>query len=241
MRKSRIVIWVLAVVAVVLLAAVIVLTCLLVQKKSQKEANLYYDSKCQSYAVQNQNLAKGQIVFIGDSITDLYVLDDHYADLPLAVYNRGIGGDTTDGVLGRLQVSVFDLAPSKVVLMIGTNDVNGGVDNDVILQRYERIIDSIFAALPEVELYCMSIIPQNKQLETYSSVRVEKTTQVIRQLNLQIQALAEEKGATYLDLFSLLADENHHLIEAYSDDGLHLNVAGLEVWTGLLKPYLQGE
>ena len=241
MRKSRIVIWVLAVVAVVLLAAVIVLTCLLVQKKSQKEANLYYDSKCQSYAVQNQNLAKGQIVFIGDSITDLYVLDDHYADLPLAVYNRGIGGDTTDGVLGRLQVSVFDLAPSKVVLMIGTNDVNGGVDNDVILQRYERIIDSIFAALPEVELYCMSVIPQNKQLETYSSVRVEKTTQVIRQLNPQIQALAEEKGATYLDLFSLLADENHHLIEAYSDDGLHLNVAGLEVWTGLLKPYLQGE
>ena len=87
----------------------------------------------------------------------------------------------------------------------------------------------------------MSVIPQNKQLETYSSVRVEKTTQVIRQLNPQIQALAEEKGATYLDLFSRLADENHHLIEAYSDDGLHLNVAGLEVWTGLLKPYLQGE
>lgn len=241
MRKNRIVIWILSAVAVALLAAVIVLTCLLVQKHQQEESKLYYDSKCAAYAVQNQNLAKGQIVFIGDSITDLYILDDHYGDLPLAVYNRGISGDYTDGVLARLQVSVFDLAPSKVVLMIGTNDVNWGVSNDVILQRYEQIVDSIFATLPEVELYCMSIIPQNKQIETYSSIRVEKTTQVIRQLNPQIKALAEEKGAIYLDLFSHLADENHHLIEAYSDDGLHLNVAGLEVWTGLLKPYLQGE
>lgn len=228
----------LAVAVVLLLAAVITLSILLGQKKAKEEAQLYYDIKCDSYVTQNANLAKGQIVFIGDSITDLYILDEHYADLPLATYNRGIGGDYTDGVLGRLDVSLFDIAPSRVVLMIGTNDINWGSSEDTILANYEKILDAIYAALPDVELYCMSIIPQNTQLMEYSTIDVHATTQKILSINPKIKELAEGKGATYLDLFSRLADENNHLIRAYSDDGLHLNKAGLDVWTELLKPYL---
>lgn len=228
--------------AITLLAAVVLIFHFWDKKENTEGSGTlyqeYYDNKCHSYAVQNANLAKGQIVFIGDSITDLYILDDHYADLPLASYNRGIGGDTTSGVLHRLKVSVFDIAPSVVVLMIGTNDINGGIDNDEILQRYTSIIDSIYATLPEVDLYCMSIIPQNKDLETYTQIQVDLTTAAILAINPRIQALAESRGATYLDLFSLLADENHLLIQSYSDDGIHLNQNGLSVWTALLKPYL---
>ena len=79
---------------------------------------------------------------------------------------------------------------------------------------------------------------QNEQLSDASSIDVTSTTKRILQLNPRIQQLAEKKGATYLDLFSLLADENQYLIETYSDDGLHLNNAGLQVWTDLLKPML---
>lgn len=230
----------LAVVVVLLLAAVITLTVFLLQKGTKEATQqIYYDMKCESYAVQNTNLAKGQIVFIGDSITDLYVLDEHYADLPLAAYNRGIGGDMTQGVLDRLKVSVTDIAPAYVVLMIGTNDINWGVDQETILDNYGKILDTIYAALPDVELYCMSIIPQNMQLAEYSDVDVNATTQKILDINPRIRALAEGKGATYLDLFLRLADENNHLIRTYSDDGLHLNKAGLQVWTELLKPYLK--
>lgn len=229
---------ILAAAVVLLLAAVIVLTVFLVQKKNRETSQLYYDQKCQSYEIQNANLAKGQIVFIGDSITDLYILDEHYADLPLAAYNRGISGDMTQGVLDRLQVSVTDIAPAYVVLMIGTNDINWGVSEDTILSNYEKILDTIYADLPETQVYCMSIIPQNMQLEEYSDIDVNVTTGKILAINPKIKALAEGKGATYLDLFSLLADENHYLIREYSDDGLHLNKAGLDVWTALLKPYL---
>lgn len=243
MKKKQMLTTVLAAAAVALLAVVIVLACMLYAQSRKDQSDFpahgeYYAQKCDSFSVQNANLAEGQIVFIGDSITDLYILDDHYADLPLAVYNRGIGGDTTDGVLDRLQVSVFDIKPSKVVLMIGTNDVNGGVDSDRILERYEQIIRRIYEALPQVELYCMSIIPQNAQLATYSTIDVAASTEKILELNPGIKALAETNGATYLDLFSLLADDNDRLITAYSDDGLHLNVAGLSVWTDLLKPHL---
>lgn len=237
--KSHPVATALTIVSVLLLTAVIVLTIFLTQKKSREEMQLYYDLKCQSYATQNTNLAKGQIVFIGDSITDLYVLDDHYADLSLATYNRGIGGDMTQGVLDRLQVSVTDIAPAYVVLMIGTNDVDWGVPADTIVENYEKILDALYAALPDVQLYCMSIIPQNMQLQEASGLDVAANTQKIMALNPQIQRLAQVHGATYLDLFSLLADENNYLIPAYSDDGLHLNETGLRVWTDLLKPYLQ--
>jgi lysophospholipase L1-like esterase len=182
-----------------------------------------------------------KILFIGDSITDLYILDQHYADLPLATYNRGIGGDTTQGVLNRLQVSAFDIAPSVIVLMIGTNDINGNCEKTGIFERYEKIIDEIYKNLPDVTLFCMSVIPQNEVLETYSAIKVENTTKIIFEVNAHIKALAQEKGATYLDVFSLLADENDRLIKEYSDDGLHLNEKGLTVWTNLLKPYLEAE
>ena len=198
----------------------------------------YYDSKCQSYSVQNVNLAKGQIVFIGDSITDLYILDDHYADLPLACYNRGIGGDTTSGVLRRLKLSLYDISPSVVVLMIGTNDINGGLDEEGIVERYGQIIDDINTNLPDTDLYCMSIIPQNSDIEESGHVKIAETTPKILSINANIRRLAEEKGATYIDLFTHLADENNHLIKEYSDDGLHLNPTGLAVWTELIKPYL---
>lgn len=245
MLKQHKITAIISAVAALLLAAVVVLTCLLIAAgrnaggaSSLSPHEEYYNNKCLSYSVQNVNLAKGQIVFVGDSITDLYVLDDYYADLPRATYNRGIGGDTTAGVLERLDVSIFDIAPSAVVLMIGTNDVNGGHDNDVIMDRYEEILDKIYAALPDVKLYCMSVIPQNDQLEEYTAINVDETTEKIQNLNPRIKALAESRGATYLDLFPLLADENDRLIRKYSDDGIHLNAAGFEVWTGLLKPYL---
>lgn len=211
------------------------------KEDKRTDSQKYYDNKCQSYITQNVNLAKGQIVFIGDSITDLYILDDHYADLPLACYNRGIGGDTTEGVLRRLKISVFDIKPSKIVLMIGTNDINGGSSENKILETYAKIIDKIYAELPDVELYCVSIIPQNSDIESYSSVKLSKSTAKILSINPNIRLLAEEKGATYVDLFPLLADENNHLIKEYSNDGLHLNEKGLSVWTKLMKSYFSEE
>ena len=199
----------------------------------------YYDVKCESFRVQNGNLSRGQIVFVGDSITDLYPLDTYYSDLDLATYNRGISGDFTQGVLDRLAVSVTDLAPSKIVLMIGTNDIDWGEPVDVIAERYEKILAGMRQALPEAEIYCMSVIPQNDDIEKYSTLKVAETTPRIHDLNTRITALSAEYGATYLDLYSRLANENDRLIYEYSDDGLHLNARGFEVWTALLKPYLQ--
>ena len=210
--------------------------------KNLTDHQKYYQSKCNSFTVQNFNLSKGQIVFLGDSITDLYPLDDYYADLDLATYNRGIGGDTTQGVLDRMKVSLYDLTPSKIVLLIGTNDINGGVKTEKIVENYAKILSEIERELPEAELYCVSVIPQNTTLETYTEIKVSETTARILEMNKKIQEIVKNSNqAVYVDLFSLLADENNMLIKKYSDDGIHLNENGFQVWTELLMPYLKAE
>lgn len=224
-----------------LVISTVVLSILLVVANLQKNDfahGEYYHNKVTSFGVQNANLSSGQIVFIGDSITDLYPLDSYYGDLDRACYNRGIGGDTTQGVIDRLGVSLFDIKPSTIVLMIGTNDIDGDVPNDKIIENYKIILSEINKNQPMVELYFMSVIPQNKDLESYTQLDVDKNNKTILTINEEIRKLCDEFGCTYVDLHSSLLDENGYLRKEFSDDGIHLNANGFEIWTNMLKPYL---
>lgn len=197
----------------------------------------YYQIKCDSFAVQNANLSKGQIIFIGDSITDLYPLDSYYADLNLATYNRGISGDVTQGVLDRLKVSIYDLNPIKVVLMIGINDLNGGQNNEYVLSNYNNILSNIKQNLPTTSVYCMSILPLGTKILDYGIDVDVRNTQII-QANTQIQTLCGTLGCNYVNLFDTVCDANNRLQSTLTDDGIHLNANGFAVWTSVLKPML---
>ena len=224
-------------ISVLLSIVLIALSFLFLLKKEKQDLfKSYYDQKCESYRVQNANLSKNQIVFIGDSITDFYQLDTYYADLNKATYNRGIGGDTCQGVLNRMQVSLYDLQPSKIVLMIGINDINGGRTKEYIVSKYDEILSNIKTNLPTTEVYCMSIISMNPVIFLYPTI--ESNIQIVKSVNIELEELAVEKGYTYLDLFTLTKDENEYLKANYTDDGIHLNAAGFSVWSGLVKPYL---
>ena len=206
-------------------------------KKNAEDEPSYYDQKCAAFALENRNYSKGQIVFIGDSITDGYPLDSFYGDLPLKTYNRGIGGDRTSGVYRRLQVSLFDLAPTKVVMLIGINDINSGLTNDEIMVNYADIVKEIKTNLPAVDLTVISVLPMCQKVEAWG-IDVAKAAAQIKDLNLRIKALAEEKGVRFVDHYPHYSDGNDRMIEAYSDDGLHPNLTGYAVWTGVLKPIL---
>ena len=224
-------------IVVVLVAAVAVFSALWAAERQPEKAPTYFEKKCNAFALENSNLSKGQIVFIGDSITDRYRLDDHYSELSLATYNRGIAGDKTGGVLSRLEVSLFALEPTKVSLLIGINDVTHGVSDQTLLANYEEILDQIQARLPEAEVCCISILPVNADCADYK-IDYEDVTERIPALNATIQALAEAHGYRFVNLYPLFADEEGYLIAEYSTDGLHLSAAGYEIWTNVLKPKL---
>ena len=226
---------------IVLLVAAIVTVSILwgvtAKRKEEAEAPTYYELKCAAFEVQNANLSKGQIVFIGDSITDGYHLDDYFTDLPLATYNRGIGGDTTSGVYRRLKTSLYDLAPSMVVLMIGINDINSGHSNDEIMINYKDIITEIQTNLPTAQIICESVLPMNATVEAYG-INLAKATAQIKDLNERIETYVVGKGCTFVNLFPDFADENEQLIASYTGDGLHPNAAGYAVWTTRIRPFL---
>lgn len=209
------------------------------RRREAEDALTYYDKKVAAFERENSDCDKGQIVFIGDSITDYYPLDDYYGDLSLRAYNRGIARDRTDGVLARLKVSLYDLAPTKVVLLIGINDVNAGRSIDEIVANYTAILVSIRANLPEAEVTCLSVLPMDARVEDWG-IDLAKSTARIKELNGRIKPLAEGKGYRFVDLFPLFADENDHMIPEYVYDGLHPSAEGYSVWAEALKPYLNG-
>ena len=233
-KKERIYLAIIIVLSVVILAA----AAYLVWAHITGDPIDYYQQKCDAFALENANFARGQIVFVGDSITDGCTLDVYYPGLPLATYNRGIGGDSTTGVLRRLQASLIDLQPSKIVLMIGINDINSGALTSTILSNYDSILAQIKKELPNTEVYCVSILPINTDLESYTLINVEKSTERIQKINPEIEKLATKYGYTFIDMFDEFADENHHLYRDLSGDGIHLNDAGYRKYSARLLPYL---
>ena len=222
---------------VLLVGGLVTTSVLLGIKKNNEQSQDYYDKKVAQFTMENANFSKGQIVFIGDSITDLYHLDDYYQDLSLRTYNRGIGGDVTGMLLKRMQVSLYDLEPTKVVLMIGINDINGGVSTDTILENYDNILKGIKTKLPSTKVYTMSILPINSDLPTY--IDVNKSTERILSINEEIKTMATKYSYQYMDLFSLVKDDKNHLKKEYSLDGIHLSEQGFVTWTNLIKPELK--
>ncbi|MCR5553245.1 MAG: G-D-S-L family lipolytic protein [bacterium] len=198
----------------------------------------YWQTKYNEFIVENRSAQMGQIVFLGDSITDLCPLENYYSDLSLKTYNRGIGGDTTLGVLGRLDVSVFDIAPSKIVLMIGINDINSGRTVAEIAESYSDILNQFKTRLPETEVYCMSVLPMSDKLLQVVSIDLTERNNLVISLNEEIKGLAEGLGYCYLDLFSLVATGENLLKNELTDDGIHLNGNGFTIWANLVKPYL---
>ena len=102
-----------------------------------------YNKRVEDFKIYNKSVNKGGIVFVGDSLTENYNVYEFYKGYN--VYNRGIGGDTTLGLLNRMKESVYDLSPSVVILLIGINDFqlveNSSVDT--IYENINKIINSI--------------------------------------------------------------------------------------------------
>lgn len=170
------------------------------------------------------------IVFLGDSLTD-YCLWSELLQKP-AAKNRGIAGDTTYGVLHRLD-EIIGMKPEKIFLLIGTNDLGEGRSVADIAVDYEKIVNRCTTQLPDTMVYVQSIPPINVRLSNYID-NPEKITN----LNHEIKKIAQAYNLQYLDLHGVLVASNGQLAQEYTTDGLHLNSKGYEQWKGLLRGYL---
>ncbi|MBQ8527968.1 MAG: hypothetical protein IJ429_05775 [Lachnospiraceae bacterium] len=166
------------------------------------------------------------IVFVGDSITARFEWDEYFTDYTVA--NRGIDSDVTEGVYNRLD-TITSQTPEKIFLMVGINDIRQDIPAETTLSYYEKILDELKTSLPDCEIYIQSVLP------VHTSTGIDNT--VVQNLNLSLQQLAEQKGITYLDIYSAVVDADNNF--TYTVDGVHPTGEGYVIWTGILETILK--
>jgi len=214
------------------------------------------------YHQANQQLKKQpadpkRVVFMGDSITDLWRLDDYFPARPYV--NRGIGGQTTPQMLVRMYPDVIDLKPAAMVLLAGTNDIarnTGPMTAEMIQQNIMAMTE--LAQHHGIRVILCSLLPVSdypflKQQQSGQppppagpgpgAPRVRMTEgrppADILALNAWIRDYAARSNAIYVDYFTAFADERGWLKEAYSADGLHPNAEGYRVMAPLVAAAIQ--
>jgi lysophospholipase L1-like esterase len=184
----------------------------------------------QRHAEWQQSRSKeiGAVVFLGDSITQGW--NSLANDFPnLQVANRGIGGDTTRGVLYRLKADVLDLKPAAVVLLIGTNDIGLGGDPDEIADNIRQILLALKNFNPDLPVIVCKVMPR--------ADRDLHPAEKIKKLNATVEAFVKsEPKFTECDTWSIYADENGNCKKGEFPDLLHPNRAGYDKWEAALKP-----
>ena len=183
--------------------------------------NVYYNQKMAAFNYRGSC----DIVFVGDSLTDYFQWNEVF--LTKKVCNRGIGGDISEGVLNRLS-DVVKLSPSKIFIMIGTNDITHNVANDVIENNIAEILRKLHTDLDETEIYIQSILPTGS---------AEKNRKIIT-INKKIKRVCESINlCTYVDLYSDFV-MNNEINPEYTLEGLHLNANGYEIWINKIKSFI---
>jgi lysophospholipase L1-like esterase len=189
----------------------------------------YHDANA---ALKTPAPGENRVVFFGDSITDIWKLEDYFPGKPYL--NRGIGGQTTPQMLVRFRQDVIDLHPRVVVILAGTNDIAGNTGP----MRLEDI-EADYASLAElaranhIAVVFSSVLPVHNYTPKSQDLFAQRSPEKILALNRWLQDYCAANGLVYLDYFTAMADEKGLLKRDLAEDGLHPNANGFKIMAPL--------
>jgi len=183
---------------------------------------------------------ENRVVFFGDSITDIWHLDEYFPGKPYV--NRGIGGQTTPQMLVRFRQDVINLQPKLVIILGGTNDIAG---NTGPMQLAD--IEADFASLAQlarandIKVIYSSILPVHNYTEKSKDFFAQRSPDKILMLNnwLRSYCATASSGCAYLDYFGAMVDDKGFMKKDLADDGLHPNAAGFKIMTPLAEAAIE--
>ncbi|MGI0487019.1 GDSL-type esterase/lipase family protein [Pantanalinema rosaneae CENA516] len=163
-------------------------------------------------------------VLVGDSLS-LWFPSDRLPSYQLWL-NQGLSGDTTDGILRRLP-DFANTRPDVIYVMAGVNDLKHGRSDSEILGNLRQMIYRLQQTHPQADIIVQSILPTR-------SDRIPGER--IGWLNQQLATIVGQSGATYLDVYSAMADEAGYMRPEMTTDGIHLSPQGYATWqTAILQ------
>ena len=189
------------------------------------------EMKVERYREENKSAEKGQVVFTGSSLMEMFpinkLLAEHGDDT--IIYNRGVGGFLSDELLAVIDVCAADLMPRKVFINIGTNDLSwSSIPISSLIDNYDRILSAIESAVPNVSIYLMAYYPVNFEAasEEMKECLKIRTNEKITAASAEVKKLAERHGQRYIDINRGLKDEQGRLKAEYTIEGMHINEEG---------------
>jgi lysophospholipase L1-like esterase len=173
----------------------------------------YYEAR----AAQHGGLrGSPDIVMLGDSLTEWG--NWHELVPEYRIVNRGISGDTSSGVLDRLQ-EVIERRPKVVFVMVGTNDISRGVPPHVLQRNLREIVTRLREA--SITVVAQSIL--------FRVGWQQASNDTIAAANAEWAAFCATQGVRFLDLNAVMA-VNSSLPDTMTYDGVHLTAAAYRVW-----------
>jgi beta-glucosidase len=187
----------------------------------------------------NMEVAKqgdAELLLMGDSITDFWrnptgnyagkpVLDKYFGQWKIA--NFGIAGDTTQGVLHRLQDGEGKgFSPRAIMLMIGTNN-SGSNTAAEIAEGVGAVVLALQNSFPQAKILLLGIFPRGKATDP---VRTK-----LADINRSIAKLHDGERVQYLDIGAGFLDSNGDIPADVMSDGLHPSTKGYEIWAQAVK------
>jgi lysophospholipase L1-like esterase len=181
-------------------------------------------AKFASHTAQDQ----GAVVFLGDSITQGWGDDFKQSFSGMKLANRGISGDTTRGMLVRMDADVLACHPSAVVMLMGTNDLEEKATPEQITENVKLILAKLKAD-PKLPIILCQVFP--------SSATKARAAEQIKKINeLYAAAVKGDRQVTFVETWTLFANATGDAKPEEFPDLLHPNDVGYKKWAAALKP-----
>jgi len=193
------------------------------------------------YSEANKTLpaaTPGRVVFFGDSITDGWRLNEYFPGKDFV--NRGISGQITGEMVGRMQADVIANRPAAMLVLAGTNDIARGVSVETIQNNYKTMAD--LAEKHSIKLIFASILPtsdHHKERNPRFEATKARPLPVIRELNQFLVGLCQKRGLTYLNYYDAVVDSTGQMKAELANDGLHPNAEGYRVMAPLAQAAIE--
>ena len=202
------------------------------------------------YRILNTMVKEEQILFTGSSLMEQFPINELQMDFDInkIIYNRGIGGFTTDDMLQCMDEQILGVKPSKIFINIGTNDISNPAEDfnvllDNMIKNYRNILKKIKEELPQTTVYMMAFYPVNSidmapDCPVEHTVFYNRNNTTIPIANAKIQELAEEMNYNYIDVNQGLTDQRGMLKKEYTVEGIHMYANAYKQVLENMKKYL---
>ena len=177
------------------------------------------------------------IVFFGDSLTYRYDLNKYFEK---KIINSWINANISIDLVNRIEDDVYRYNPSKVVILIGINDLNRNHSEKELLSNTKKIIKGIKKNRRFSEIYVQSLYPvnHNKMDDIDYDFSRDFDNEDIINYNKKLKNLCKKEKVTYINMFDILKDDDNNLKEEYTVDGLHLSDEGYQAISKVLSKYI---